>query len=80
MARICNKVTALDALPGMLEILRENAAAKKVTNINPVVGDWATVVVEPHDHVLSSTLLISVLTSWSMPERWRCLQSRLATW
>jgi len=54
MARICKKVTALDALPGMLEILPENADAEKVTNINPVIGDWATTDVESHDHVLSS--------------------------
>jgi FkbM family methyltransferase len=54
MAKVCKKVTALDVLPGMLEILRENAAAEKVTNINPVVGDWATADVEPHDYVLSS--------------------------
>jgi FkbM family methyltransferase len=54
LAKVCKKVTALDVLPGMLEILRENAAAEKVTNIHPVVGDWETVDVEPHDHVLSS--------------------------
>jgi SAM-dependent methyltransferase len=54
MAKVCKKVTALDALPGMLEILRENAAAEKVTNINHIGGDWATTTVEPHDHVLSS--------------------------
>jgi SAM-dependent methyltransferase len=54
MARICKKVTALDVSSRMLEILSENAAAEKVTNINPVVGDWAVADVEPHDHVLSS--------------------------
>jgi 2-polyprenyl-3-methyl-5-hydroxy-6-metoxy-1,4-benzoquinol methylase len=54
MAKVCKKVTALDALPGMLEILRENAAAEKVTNIHPVVGDWETADVESHDHILSS--------------------------
>jgi len=54
MARVCKKVTALDVSSRMLEILRENVAAEKVTNINPVVGDWATADVEPHDHVLSS--------------------------
>jgi SAM-dependent methyltransferase len=54
MARVCKKVTALDVSSGMLEILRENAAVEKVKNINPVVDDWATAEVEPHDHVLSS--------------------------
>jgi SAM-dependent methyltransferase len=54
MARVCKKVTALDVSRRMLEILRENAAAEKVTNIIPVVGDWATTNLESHDHVLSS--------------------------
>ena len=40
MKRACKKVTALDTLPGMLETLRENAAAEKVTNIDPIIGDW----------------------------------------
>ena len=34
MAKVRKKVTALDASPGMLEVLREKAAAEKVTNIN----------------------------------------------
>jgi len=54
MAKVCKKVNALDVLPGMLEILRENAAAENVTNIHTVVGDWETAAVEPHNHVLSS--------------------------
>jgi SAM-dependent methyltransferase len=54
MARVCKKVTALDALPRMLEILRENAVAENVTNIETLVGDWATADMEPHDFVLSS--------------------------
>jgi FkbM family methyltransferase len=54
MAKICKKVSALDTLPGMLEILRENAATENVKDINPIVGDWATAEVESHEHVLSS--------------------------
>lgn len=54
MALACKKVTALDSLPGMLEIIRENAAAENVTNIETVLGDWATTEVEPHDYALSS--------------------------
>lgn len=54
MAMACKKVTALDALPRMLEILRENAAAENITNIETAVGDWATADVVQHDYVLSS--------------------------
>jgi SAM-dependent methyltransferase len=54
MAKVAHKVTALDALPGMLEIVRENAAAEGVHNIETFQGDWATVEVEPHDVTLSS--------------------------
>lgn len=54
MAMVCQKVTALDSLPHRLRILRENAAAENVANIETVVGDWATADVGQHDHVLSS--------------------------
>ncbi len=54
MAMVCRKVTALDVSAGMLGILRENAAAENVANIDTVVGDWALASVEPHDYVLSS--------------------------
>jgi SAM-dependent methyltransferase len=54
MAMVAHKVTALDALPGMLEIVRENAAAEGLCNIETLQGDWATVEVEPHDFTLSS--------------------------
>jgi len=54
MAISARKVTALDAVPRMLEIVRENAAAEGVRNIETVLGDWATVELEPHDYVLSS--------------------------
>jgi SAM-dependent methyltransferase len=54
MAMVAHKVTALDALPGMLEIVRENAAAEGLHNIETLQGDWATVEVELHDFTLSS--------------------------
>ena len=54
MAMKAHKVTALDALPGMLEIIRENAAIEGVHNVEAVLGDWATAEVEPHDFTLSS--------------------------
>ena len=54
MATVCRKVTALDAQPRMLEILRANAAAENVANIEAILGDWETAEVAPHDHVLSS--------------------------
>ena len=54
MAMACKKVTALDALPGMLDIIRENAAYDSVENIETVLGDWATAELEPYDYILSS--------------------------
>jgi 2-polyprenyl-3-methyl-5-hydroxy-6-metoxy-1,4-benzoquinol methylase len=54
MARACKKVTALDKLPGMLEIIRENASREGVENIETIRGDWQEADLEPHDHVLSS--------------------------
>ena len=54
MAMVCKRITALDALPGMLDIIRENADADGVDNIETALGDWATVDLEPHDYTLSS--------------------------
>jgi SAM-dependent methyltransferase len=54
MALICRKVTALDKLPGMLDIIRENASYENVKTIETVQGDWQEVDLEPHDYVLSS--------------------------
>jgi SAM-dependent methyltransferase len=54
MARRCRKVTALDKLEAMLEILRENTSREKVGNIEALQGDWHEVDLEPHDYVLSS--------------------------
>jgi SAM-dependent methyltransferase len=54
MALICRKVTAFDKLPGMLDIIRENAAYASVENIETVQGDWQEADLEPHDYVLSS--------------------------
>ncbi len=54
MAVICTKVTALDKLPGMLDIIRENASYENVKNIEIVQGDWEEADLEPHDYVLST--------------------------
>ena len=54
MALICKKVTALDKLPGMLDIIRENASYENANTIETVQGDWQEADLEPHDHVLSS--------------------------
>jgi len=54
MAMVCSKVTALDAHPRMLEILRENAAAENITNIETVQADWPAAEVALHHHALSS--------------------------
>jgi hypothetical protein len=47
-------VTALDKLPGMLDIIRENAFHENVEAIETVLGDWQETDLEPHDYVLSS--------------------------
>ncbi len=54
MATLCRKVTALDKLDGMLDILRESASQEKVGNIETIQGDWQEIALEPHDYVLSS--------------------------
>jgi len=54
MALICRKVTALDQLHGMLDIIRENASYENVETIETVQGDWHEAELEPHDYVLSS--------------------------
>ncbi len=54
ISTVARMVTALDVLPGMLEILRENARDEGANNIETVQADWETVELEPHDHTLSS--------------------------
>jgi SAM-dependent methyltransferase len=54
MAKRCRKVTALDKLDPMLEILRENTSRENLGNIEIVQGDWHEIDLEPHDYVLSS--------------------------
>lgn len=54
MARVAKRVTALDASPQMLDILRENAAEEGCTNIDTVQARWDEIEVEPHDVVVSS--------------------------
>ena len=54
MALMCRRVTAVDKLDGMLDILRENAGREKLGNIETIQGDWQEVALGPHDYVLSS--------------------------
>ena len=54
MALICRKVTALDELPGMLDIIREKASYASAETIETIQGDWQKVDLESHDYVLSS--------------------------
>ena len=54
MAMAARSVTALDTLPGMLDIIRDNTLDEGVNNIETVLGDWSSVELGPHDHTLAS--------------------------
>ena len=54
MSMKASSVTALDALPGMLEVIQQNASDEGVSNIQTVQGDWATLELEAHDYTISS--------------------------
>lgn len=47
-------VTAVDASPAMVSVMRENIAAERVTNVEVVPGRWPHVPVKPHDYSLCS--------------------------
>ncbi|HAL46828.1 MAG: class I SAM-dependent methyltransferase [SAR202 cluster bacterium] len=77
MAMKARSVTAIDALPGMLDILRENARDEGVDNIETVLGDWSGAEPETHDHVLASH------SAYTSPDivgyaRWIAARSRKA--
>lgn len=57
MARLVKRVTAIDASPAMLEVLRANIAAAGAANIAVLPGDWESIEVEPHDVALCSHAL-----------------------
>ncbi len=54
MAKKARSVTALDALPRMLDLLRENARDEGIDNIQTIQGDWSTAEPGIHDYVLAS--------------------------
>jgi 2-polyprenyl-3-methyl-5-hydroxy-6-metoxy-1,4-benzoquinol methylase len=54
LARKASRVTAIDASPAMLHVLRENLLAEGVTNVAVVPGRWPYLAVEPHDYTLCS--------------------------
>ena len=57
MARLVRRVTAIDASPAMLDILRANIAVAGAANIAVLPGDWESIEVEPHDVALCSHAL-----------------------
>ena len=65
MARFVDHVTALDASPGMVDLLKENAKSSGLDNINCIVGRWEDVdpvsdLWSPYDIVIASLSLMKV--------------------
>jgi SAM-dependent methyltransferase len=54
LAGVVKSVSALDASPAMLDILKSNTDAADATNVAVLQGDWGSVEVAPHDVALSS--------------------------
>jgi 2-polyprenyl-3-methyl-5-hydroxy-6-metoxy-1,4-benzoquinol methylase len=52
LARTAARVTAVDASPSMLAVLRECLAAQAVSNVDVVLGVWPQVLVGDHDYSL----------------------------
>lgn len=59
MARVARRVTAVEPSPSMAAILRENAAAEGLVNIDVVEARWEDMEVEPHDVALCSHAMYS---------------------
>jgi hypothetical protein len=51
-APLCQRVIAVDKLPGAIAILRQRVATAGVNNVETVVGDWLTVHLVPCDVVV----------------------------
>lgn len=54
LARTASRVTAVDASPSMLAVMRENLAAQSVSNVDVVLGQWPQVPVGVHDYTVSA--------------------------
>lgn len=54
LARTATRVTAVDASPAMLGVMRENLAAENITNVDVVPGRWPHVPMGRHDFALCS--------------------------
>ena len=52
LARCARHVTAVDASPAMVEVMRKNLADEGVTNVAIIQGAWPDVPAEPHDFSL----------------------------
>jgi 2-polyprenyl-3-methyl-5-hydroxy-6-metoxy-1,4-benzoquinol methylase len=61
LARRARHVTAIDASPAMIEVMRENLAEEGITNVTTVQGTWPDVPVEPHDFSLCSHAMYGCL-------------------
>lgn len=60
MARVARRVTAVEPSPSMAAILKENAAAEGLANLDVVEAAWEDAEVEQHDVVLCSHAMYSI--------------------
>ncbi len=56
LARAGKKVTAIDASPHMIEILREDMKRLGIKNIRPIVAQWGEKKLCPHDVVICANV------------------------
>ncbi|MDO8426704.1 MAG: class I SAM-dependent methyltransferase, partial [Deltaproteobacteria bacterium] len=56
LARAGKKVTALDASPAMIEILKEDIDREHIKNIKPLLARWGEEEVKPHDAILCANV------------------------
>ncbi len=54
LAGHARRVTAVEASPAMVEVMKETLAAARVTNVEVVQASWPDVALEPHDVSLCS--------------------------
>lgn len=78
MARKVRRVTAVEPLQGMRQVLVERAAAQRITNLDVLDAPWLTAQVPPHDAVVAAhatyttTDLLGFVRKMEMSARQSC--------
>lgn len=65
LAKTIKKITVLDPSPSMLRVLREEAAKKKIKNINYVNSTWEDSILDNHDVIIAANIPSSLVDSSS---------------